>query len=110
MTRQLHLNLFIYPDGHHEAAWRHPDVEPARALALQHYVDIARTAERRMRSGSPASETITVHATCTNRDLPARLPFGGDQGDFELDAQAPISRVRCLRNRSSWKPRKKRSA
>ena len=23
--KQLHLNLFIYPDGHHEAAWRHPD-------------------------------------------------------------------------------------
>src|SRR5205085_4959162 len=45
----------------------------------------------------PASETITVHLTCTNRDLPVRLPFGGEQGDFELDAQAPLSRVRCLR-------------
>jgi type VI secretion system protein ImpG len=45
----------------------------------------------------PAAETLTVHATCTNRDLPARLPFGGEQGDFELDAQAPLSRVRCLR-------------
>jgi type VI secretion system protein ImpG len=45
----------------------------------------------------PASETITVHLTCTNRDLPDRLPFGGEQGDFELDGQAPLSRVRCLR-------------
>jgi type VI secretion system protein ImpG len=45
----------------------------------------------------PACETITVHLTCTNRDLPSRLPFGGEQGDFELDAQAPLSRVRCLR-------------
>ncbi|HEX8203890.1 MAG TPA: type VI secretion system baseplate subunit TssF [Isosphaeraceae bacterium] len=45
----------------------------------------------------PATETITVHATCTNRDLPGRLPFGGDQGDFELEAQAPVGRVRCLR-------------
>jgi type VI secretion system protein ImpG len=45
----------------------------------------------------PAAETITVHLTCTNRDLPVRLPFGGEQGDFELDAQAPASRVRCLR-------------
>jgi type VI secretion system protein ImpG len=45
----------------------------------------------------PSTETITVHLTCTNRDLPVRLPFGGDQGDFELDAQAPVSRVRCLR-------------
>ena len=24
MKRQLHLNLFIYGRGHHEAAWRHP--------------------------------------------------------------------------------------
>ena len=31
---------------------------------------------------------MTVHATCTNRDLPSRLPFGGEQGDFELEAQA----------------------
>jgi type VI secretion system protein ImpG len=45
----------------------------------------------------PASETVTVHVTCTNRDLPSRLPFGGEQGDFELEAQAPVSRVRCLR-------------
>jgi type VI secretion system protein ImpG len=45
----------------------------------------------------PATETITVHTTCTNRDLPSRLPFGGDQGDFELEGQGPVSRVRCLR-------------
>jgi type VI secretion system protein ImpG len=46
---------------------------------------------------APAAETMTVHVTCTNRDLPGRLPFGGEQGDFELEAQGPISRVRCLR-------------
>ena len=45
----------------------------------------------------PASETVTVHLTCTNRDLPSRLPFGGEQGDFELESQGPVSRVRCLR-------------
>lgn len=44
----------------------------------------------------PACETVTVHATCTNRDLPSRLPFGGDQSDFELEAQGPVSRVRAL--------------
>ena len=38
-----------------------------------------------------------MRATCTNRDLPARLPFGGDQSDFELESPGPISRVRCLR-------------
>jgi type VI secretion system protein ImpG len=45
----------------------------------------------------PASHMVTVRATCTNRDLPARLPFGGEQGDFELEGKAPVSRVRCLR-------------
>lgn len=44
--RQLHLNAFIMPNGHHEAAWRHPSTRPEQALTLQHYVDIARTAER----------------------------------------------------------------
>jgi type VI secretion system protein ImpG len=44
----------------------------------------------------PAAEVITVKATCTNRDLPARLPFGGKQGDFEVEGSALISSVRCL--------------
>jgi FMN-dependent oxidoreductase (nitrilotriacetate monooxygenase family) len=46
MTRHLHLNAFVMPNGHHEAAWRHPSTDPHRARTLQHYVDIARTAER----------------------------------------------------------------
>ncbi|AKU17613.1 LLM class flavin-dependent oxidoreductase [Luteipulveratus mongoliensis] len=45
-TRQLHLNAFVMSNGHHEAAWRHPDVQPSDALTLQHYVRIAQTAER----------------------------------------------------------------
>ena len=45
----------------------------------------------------PAVETITCHVTCTNRDLPARLPFGGREGDFEVENAGPLARVRCLR-------------
>src|SRR5262249_34911726 len=48
----------------------------------------------------PACEMVTAHVTCTNRELPVRLPFGGEQGDFELEAQAPVARVRCLRKPS----------
>ena len=44
--RKLHLNAFLMANGHHEAAWRHPSVDPARALTLQHFIDVARTAER----------------------------------------------------------------
>ncbi|MBE2997340.1 LLM class flavin-dependent oxidoreductase [Nocardiopsis sp. HNM0947] len=43
--RQLHLNLFIYPGGHHEAAWRHPDTPRDRLLDLGFYQDLARRAE-----------------------------------------------------------------
>lgn len=45
----------------------------------------------------PAVETITCHVTCTNRDLPARLPFGGREGDFEVENAGPLARVKCLR-------------
>ena len=44
----------------------------------------------------PAEEVITVRNTCTNRDLPARLPFGSKEGDFEIEGTALISRIRCL--------------
>ena len=45
----------------------------------------------------PAAETLLIHATCSNRDLPGKLPFGGDRGEFELEGAAPLSRIRCLR-------------
>ena len=44
----------------------------------------------------PPAETLTVHVTCTNRDLPARLPFGGERGVLELEGAAPLSRILCL--------------
>ena len=37
-----------------------------------------------------------VKTTCSNRDLPARLPFGGKEGDFEIEGSALVSRIRCL--------------
>lgn len=45
----------------------------------------------------PPVESITCHVTCTNRDLPARLPFGGREGDFEVENAGPLARVKCLR-------------
>lgn len=45
---------------------------------------------------SPAADVITVKTTCTNRDLPAKLPFGGKSDDLEVEGTAVLSRVRCL--------------
>ncbi|WP_247410452.1 LLM class flavin-dependent oxidoreductase, partial [Bradyrhizobium sp. 23] len=43
--RQLVLNLFIYPGGHHEAAWRYKGSEPDRILDITHYQELAQRAE-----------------------------------------------------------------
>src|SRR6266851_1870944 len=43
--RQLSLNLFIYPGGHHEAAWRYKDSAAERILDVSYYQELARRAE-----------------------------------------------------------------
>ncbi|MBV8453132.1 MAG: type VI secretion system baseplate subunit TssF, partial [Deltaproteobacteria bacterium] len=48
----------------------------------------------------PSVETLTLHTTCTNRDLPGKLPFGhesGPRGDFQLERPAPVIRIQCLK-------------
>jgi len=44
----------------------------------------------------PEVETVSAFVTCTNRDLPARLPFGDPGGDFEMETAAPVTRISCL--------------
>ncbi|HZH34169.1 MAG TPA: type VI secretion system baseplate subunit TssF [Pyrinomonadaceae bacterium] len=44
----------------------------------------------------PAVEVLNIKTTCTNRDLPAKLPFGGKNDDFEVEGAALLSKVRCL--------------
>ena len=44
----------------------------------------------------PPTSVLNVHTTCTNRDLPAQLPFGGAEGDLEAEGAMPLSGVRCL--------------
>ncbi|CDL80334.1 LLM class flavin-dependent oxidoreductase [Xenorhabdus cabanillasii] len=45
--RQLVLGAYLaYGTGHHPAAWRHPDVNARAALDIDHYLNMARTAEK----------------------------------------------------------------
>jgi type VI secretion system protein ImpG len=53
--------------------------------------------DRRFNPALPASDALTVQVTCLNRDLPSVLPFGGEQGDLEVEGEAPVARIRCLR-------------
>jgi len=44
----------------------------------------------------PDVDALTVRTICTNRDLPARLPFGNEAGDFELEGVVPMKRIVAL--------------
>ncbi|MDM9624717.1 LLM class flavin-dependent oxidoreductase [Rhizobium sp. S152] len=43
---QLKLGAFLYPTGHHIAAWRHPDAQADAGSNFAHYVELAQLAER----------------------------------------------------------------
>jgi type VI secretion system protein ImpG len=45
---------------------------------------------------APDVETLTVRTLCSNRDLPARLPFGNEAGDFECESPLPAKRIVAL--------------
>lgn len=55
-----------------------------------------RVADRDFDPADAADQTITVHSTCTNRDLPTRLPAGAAGLRLQSDAPLPIRGVRCL--------------
>jgi FMN-dependent oxidoreductase (nitrilotriacetate monooxygenase family) len=45
VSKHLILNLFIYPGGHHEAAWRHPASATDRIAEIAFYQELAQRAE-----------------------------------------------------------------
>jgi alkanesulfonate monooxygenase SsuD/methylene tetrahydromethanopterin reductase-like flavin-dependent oxidoreductase (luciferase family) len=46
MDGEIHLGLWLLTGGHHIAAWRHPSSNPAALTSIEHYVQVARIAER----------------------------------------------------------------
>ncbi|MDX8490904.1 LLM class flavin-dependent oxidoreductase [Mesorhizobium sp. VK22B] len=44
-ARQMKLGLFLWATGHHIAAWRHPDAHVTAGIDIDHYIQLARTAE-----------------------------------------------------------------
>jgi type VI secretion system protein ImpG len=49
------------------------------------------------RASLPEAETITIRCTCTNRDILARLSFGNEGGDFEVEGVGSIKGAVALR-------------
>ncbi|MGH7578939.1 MAG: type VI secretion system baseplate subunit TssF [Gemmatimonadales bacterium] len=44
----------------------------------------------------PGLDAVTARLTCYNGDLPSRLPFGNENGDFELQGGGPIRKTVAL--------------
>ena len=45
-SRKLRLGAFIMATGHHVAAWRHPGSQVDSGVNIDHYIEVAKTAER----------------------------------------------------------------
>ncbi len=50
-----------------------------------------------MRPVNPEANILSIRTSCTNRDLPSRLPFGNEEGDFELEGASSIKSIVALR-------------
>jgi len=48
------------------------------------------------RTVHPEADAVTARLTCFNGDLPSRLPFGSERGDFELDGGGPVRQIVAL--------------
>ena len=48
------------------------------------------------RPARPPFEAVTARLTCFNGDLPSRLPFGDESGDFTLPGGGPIQKIVAL--------------
>jgi type VI secretion system protein ImpG len=48
-------------------------------------------------TADPDATILSVRTTCTNRDLPSRLPFGNQDSDFEMEGAAAMKRIVSLR-------------
>ncbi len=60
--------------------------------------------DRDMNPRVPMVETLSLSLTCTNRDLPSALPFGGDESLLQLEQGGVVASGRLLKKPSStWR-------
>src|SRR6185437_9395648 len=59
----------------------------------------------------PATSTLVVRTTCTNRNLASALQRAGDRLALQLEAAAPVSAIRCVRTPTMpLRPARRRNA
>jgi len=56
-----------------------------------------RVVDRDLELIDSSNDTLSLRLTCSNRDMPLMLPFGGARGDFNIPSSSVIKDIRCLR-------------
>jgi len=60
--------------------------------------------DRDMNPRAPAVDTLSISLTCTNRDLPSQLPFGGEDSLLQLEQGGVVASARLLKKPSAtWR-------
>ena len=60
--------------------------------------------DRNMDTTVPVEDTLSLMLTCTNRDLPALLPFGGDDSMLQIEDAGAVSTARLLKKpTATWR-------
>ncbi len=60
--------------------------------------------DRDMNPRAPVVDTLSLSLTCTNRDLPSALPFGGSESQLQLEQGGVIASAHLLKKPSStWR-------
>ena len=55
-------------------------------------------------SGRPMAlhlDTLSIRCTCSNGDLPSRLSFGDEAGDFDMEQESAVDRITAIRSPSA---------
>jgi type VI secretion system protein ImpG len=56
-----------------------------------------RVVDRHLELVDSVNGKLSLTVTCSNRDLPQQLPFGGERSEFSMPSQTVVSSIRCLR-------------
>lgn len=56
-----------------------------------------RVVDRNLELMDSVDGKLSLTVTCSNRDLPQQLPFGGERSEFTLPSQTVIANIHCLR-------------
>lgn len=60
--------------------------------------------DRNMEPTQPSVETLSLRLTCTNRDLPASLPYGGNEGRLQVSEGGAIAEAQLLKKpTATWR-------